>query len=310
MGRISMKRNRIRWPAVVLFLLITTGGEAAEEKEKIEIQPRFSTLYHANFLQATGGAPETNVWASAVEARIQRKLDKYRKGLLAYGLAEQTTYSALNASPSLGVGFELREKFRGTPHSLRLLARRRFNRPAFFIGDELDTSDIFRVNGEYARRQTPEYELKGLFDYYRQSYEMTKRTNNTTFFWGGAVRYRGFGYRFSPELGFRRGRQDTADDDGDYSQKELLVTVRSVVTPTIYLSVRYRYRTRNYDTNIPRSRNFDRRDNRHAWRALATIRTGELLVWDVYFSRENADSLRLTRVFVTTSLGFGVRLLL
>jgi hypothetical protein len=301
-----MKRSTFGWPALALSLMIPICGEAAQETEKIEIQPRFSGLYHANFLQAKDGAPKTNVWANVVEVRFLRKLDEYRKGLQVYGLADQTTYSAFDASRLLGAGLELRDR----PHSLRLYARRRFKRPAFFIGDELDTYGIFRVNGEYAHRLTREYELKGLFDYYRQSYDMTKGLNNKTLFWGGAVRYRGFGYRFSPELGFRRGRQDTADDHGDYSQKELLVTVRSVATPTIYLSVRYRYRSRNYDTTLPGSRNFERHDSRHAVRALATIRTGELLLWDVYFSRENADSLRLTRIFITTTFGLGVRLLL
>ncbi|MFQ5789067.1 MAG: hypothetical protein ACE5JI_01195, partial [Acidobacteriota bacterium] len=273
-----------RW---TILLLIAPWVALAEADDKIQVQPRIFSVYHSNFLQATDGAPKEKVWANVFEVRVIRKLDELREGLGAYGVVAQTSYNAFDASRSIGAGLRLHDR----PHSVSLVMRGYFNRPAFFIRNELDTSNIFRLQGEYSYRFTPEIELKGLLDYYRQTYDMTKGLDNHTRFLGAAVRYRGFGYGFSPELGIRRGRQDTVADDNDYSQTELLVKVRSVASRTVYLSFRYRYRLRRYDTTLPGSRNFDRKDNRHAFRALATIRSGEHLLWEIYFARENADSL-------------------
>lgn len=302
-----MSQLRVADASLALFLTTLPFTAAGQENDKFEIQPRVSTMFHSNFLQAADGAPTENVWANRLEIRIIRKLDDVRDRLKAYGLAERTTYNnAFDASRSLRGGLQLN----GQPHVFHFSARRQVNRPAFFIGNEVDTFNLFRLNGEYAYRLTDEFQLGGLFDYYQQTYGISKGLDGNTRFLGASVRYRGFGYSFSPELGIRKGRRNTVDDDNDYSQTEYLVKVRSVASPSVYLSFRYRYRVRDYDTALRRSRNFERRDNRHAFRALATIKWREHFLWDIYFARENADSLRQARAFVTTTFGVGLKFLL
>lgn len=288
----------ITWALLFFGSSLSAHAQSAPDK-KLVIRPWVGSYYHSNYLQAPGGMPNQDVWANTFRLEVSGELDQVRLGLAGYGVFDFTKYTTFESSPTFGGGLRMKEG----RHSAGVDVRASFNRPGFFIGDQLDTSNLFRIEGEYGYRMTSDYEIKGLLEYYRQAYELSEAVDNHTRFIGGAVRYRGFGSRFSPEVGLRRGGQDAVDDNNDYSQTELLVTVRSAVSPKVYLGVRYRYRHRSYETTIPRESNFGRNDDRHNFRALVTIHSREDLSWEIYFARETADSIRTVRVFTTHSFG-------
>ena len=116
---------------------------------------------------------------------------------------------------------------------------------------------------------------------------------------GAAVRYRGFGPYFSPEIGFVAGQRDVENDAEDHSQNDMYLRVRSAVTPTIYLSGRYRHRIREYDT-------IAREDTRDQWTLAGDWRFHRFLGANVYVAIENADSTNANRAFDTETFGVGL----
>lgn len=74
---------------------------------------------------------------------------------------------------------------------------------------------------------------------------------------------------------------------------------RSAPTDTVYLSLRYRMRQREYTTGDVASSNFDREDDRNQWTLSADWKMLPGLIWNLYYANETADSSREGRDFDT-----------
>jgi hypothetical protein len=123
---------------------------------------------------------------------------------------------------------------------------------------------------------------------------------------GTAVRYRGFGSAFSPEVGLHWSRRHVQDGAEDLAQRELFVRLRWVPARGAYLGLRYRRRHRDYAVDDPLARNFGRKDTRQQWALSADLRPGARRSWRLYYAREGSDSTRASGVFTTQLLGVGL----
>lgn len=274
--------------------------ERATEERRFRIDLRLNGLFFDNFFQAPDGAPQQDVSAWAAELRLAAPLAAALEG---YANLNYTTYEdPLETSQGITAGL----RSDGRPHGFDLFGELITNRPTGDVGELVEQADIQRFAGEYSFRPTRAWQLTTLAEYQRQDFEITEGRDNTFTDFGGAVRYRGFGSEFSPEIGATFGERDADDPNEDHSQRDLFVKLRSAPAPWAYLSLRYRYRTRDYDIGDPRASNFEREDTRKQWTATADLRTGDVLTWNFYYSYEDAESTLASREFTTSLLAAGV----
>jgi len=294
--------------AVAMLLLLLVPCARAEEEEglwgdRLELEARIFGASFDNFFQAPPGAPENDVTTTRVEARLTGKLQEEGPWKL-YGQAAFIDYDgALDNASELGVGI-LRDS---RPHRFDLFLQRQQDRPSFDVGDEFDRVDVDRLVLEYSYRLDRDWELTALGTYEDQTFAVTRGKDNEFPTLGGAVRYRGWGSELSPEVGIEIGDRDAVDPNEDHDQIDLWLKLRSAPTRRLYLSLRYRYRTRDYDVGVPTASNFGREDDRQQWALAANVKTVRHLSVDFYYAYENADSTKASRNYTTSLLGVGLK---
>lgn len=288
--------------AVILVLAAPAALAQTADEPAFQWQARVLGFRFENFFQVPEGVPEENVDAVRGEGRLSYRLSNTGP-LRVYADAGLTSYSeGLDDSTSVGVGLESEGRERSWTTGLELTR----DQPVFDVGDEFDRADVVRLDGEYGVRVTDNWELTGLGEWERQEFDITSSKDNDLYSAGAAVRYRGWGYEFSPEVGFLAGRRDADDPNEDHDQQDLWLKVRSVPTPALYVSLRYRLRLRDYTVDDPRAGNFGREDDRDYWTLNARYRLTDRTALDLYYNYLDADSDKETRIFTTHILGFGV----
>lgn len=274
--------------------------EPASEERRLQVDLRLQGLFFDNFFQAPEGFSQDDVSAWAAELRLAAPLGEELEG---YGQLSFVTYEdPLEESPGVKLG--LRSDAR--PHGFDLFVEYLDQRPTGDVGFLVEQADIGRAAGEYVFRPTRDWQLTGLAGYEQQDFAISQGKDNTFLEAGGAVRYRGFGSGFSPEVGATFGERDADDPAEDHDQQDLFVKIRSAPSPRAYLTLRYRHRTRDYVVGDRLDRNFGREDTRAQWVATADLRTGEVLTWNLYYSYEDAESTLASREFTTSLLAAGV----
>ena len=230
---------------------------------------------YQNFFQAPKGQPEEDV--TALQAEVGANV-KVSNAVTVFGNLNLLHFNddTLEDSPGgrIGVRGDLR------PHAYEVYAEVLSNRPSFEL-DEFAGADIRRVHGEYSYRLLQDWQLSVDADLEQQEFDNDIRDNDYVGF-GPAVRWRGSRV-FSPELGFRMGEREVNDASQTYDQREWYLQIRSQPVQPLYLSVRYRDRTRDYQ-------NVDREDQRRQISFGADYTVNEHLVLNLYGAREDVDS--------------------
>lgn len=304
---------------VLAFLLFALAGLAAAQEQpgdetasardrerakvderRLRADLRLNALRFDNFFQAPAGFPEQEVDAWAGELRLAVPFAETLEG---YASLNHTTYDdPLEASQGITAGL----RSAGRPHGFDLFGEYLTNRPSGDVGELVEQADIRRVAGEYSYRMTRDWQLTALGEYQQQDFDISQGKDNTFTDFGGAIRYRGFGSAFSPEVGATFGDRDAEDPDEDHEQRDLFLKIRSAPADWAYLSFRYRHRTRDYSITNTLAGNFEREDTRKQWVASADLRTGDVLTWNLYYSYEDAESTLATREFTTSLFAAGL----
>lgn len=275
---------------------------AAKKTDRLEMHLRLGGLTFDNFFQAPEGSLEDDVLGAYVEARLAFQVREGRP-LRAYLGAEYIAYTD-DFNPSSGITLGLRSEDK--PHSWDVSGQYLKGRPSREVRDEFDRADVLGLNGQYSYRITEDFEVIGLGEYRHETFELSADKANDLYSLGPAVRYRGFGWRFSPEIGLRFGGRNVVDDNEDFSQRELFVRLRYSPTSALYLTLRYRHRSRDYSIGDAGAGNFGREDTRKQWTVTADWKSGETLTWNLYYALENSDSTRPVGVFQTQMLSLGL----
>lgn len=292
---------------LLLALSAPARGQEGEEGglpgDRLELEARLFAASSDNFFQAPPGAPEDDVTTTRAEARLYGRWTEDGPWRL-YGQAAYTSYEGdLDEATEVGVGLLREDRTR----RFDLFLQRQQDRPSFDVGDEFDRVDVDRLAVEYSHRLNRDWELTGLGVYEDQSFEFTRSRDNEFPMLGGAVRYRGWGYDLSPEVGLELGERDAVDPNEDHDQTDLWLKLRSAPTGRLYLSFRYRYRTRDYDIDLPGASNFGREDDRQQWTLAANVRIVHPLSVDFYYAYEDAESTKASRNFTTSLIGVGLK---
>lgn len=300
--------------ATTLVALAATPVSAQEERPDLQeehdrapvdhwgFEIRLDGMLFDNFFQAPDDRESTTVRALRGIGKVEFRPGANGNLSLFAGGGGTIYNSGLDDSTTILGGLQVQAH----PHDLSLQIGRESNRPILDVGDELETADVLFVDGEYGYRVTDDWELKGLLGLQSQTFEVTSAKDNTILGVGPAVRYRGFGYGFSPEVGVLFGGRSATDPSEDHSQTDLYVKVRSAPSPDLYLSFRLRRRIRDYSIEDVGERNFGREDRRTQLTGLLVYPTDAPLALTLYYAYQNADSTLPSRTFSTQMVIFGV----
>ena len=257
-----------------------------------------------NFFQAPEEEAEEEVTLTRVEGRLSARPSEASAFEL-YTRGRFDSYSGdLDEAWAAGVGLHYDRR----PAEADLYLEYEEDRPVFDVGDEFDRANVLQLAGEYGWRFTDDWQVTGLAELARQEFDQTTGKDNDFVSGGAALRYRGWGYAFSPEIGAELGERDADDPNEDHDQRDLWLKVRSIPFERLYLSLRYRYRLRDYSIADPAASNFGREDDRRDWTLAADLRILEWLGVNAYVSYEDADSTKPSRVYETTLTGVGLTL--
>lgn len=282
-------------------LALVAGPAAAQEREdRIGAELTVSGTVFDNFFQVAEDSVERSLYAGTAEGRLYLGPGPVR--LFLEGSYVQ--YEDLGGSPGVGAGLSVVSR----PHELQLRASYRDDRPAFDLGEVVRTSDVAQLVGSYSYRLTDDWEVgvEGQFAAFR--FDSVPENDSELYGVGGSLRWRGLGYDLSPEVGASFGRRTADNPDVENDRYRLYARLVSIPVEGLYLSARYRFRSREYTGEDPLGRNFAREDEGSQWTAAASYEATEGLAFELYYDRLDNDSTRPSRTFVAQFVTLGISL--
>lgn len=270
-------------------------GRQGDPPYRFEV--RLQSLLFGNFYQATAPAPEEDVRGVGFELR-----GAYRvwKDTDLYGHTNFLNFDEEGKKNSYGGRAGLTHD--SERHDVNVYLDHGENRSTFDIAGVTDTGDVTTLAGEYSFRVTDDWQLGAEFERDWQRFGRTPERENDGTSIGANVRYRGFGYKFMPEVGYVTGSRDVVDETESYDDSYWYVQAVSSPSRRVYLSLAYRDRTRDYTTGDVTSSKFGAEESRGQWTASASFRATDRVAYILYFSQEDTDSSRQNSDFDTDFL--------
>ena len=305
----------------MVLLAAFAGPLAAQERlpSILEMHVRVSGSYIDNFLQAPEHDASAELLASSAETRLILRMRKPRLNIHARAsrtvswLVMPASQCLPDAASTLCV-FDGFEPDVGTAGGFDLSAGR-FNMegsagyqrrsPRLFGGDEADFATIAQAEGSTGFLFPGNMRISAM-GHYHDVYQHTRKMESKYTGGGGSLRFRGFGYRFSPEIGGMISKWESPGVLDDYDEYTKWWSLRMIPVSLLYLHVRYRFGQRVYATDDSLASNFEREDERRHWTLSADLRLARRLTWGVYYTHESVESTRTGRSFVTSFLTSGL----
>ena len=258
---------------------------------------RVQSMLFGNFYQATSPAQEEDVRGIGLEYRAA-----YRAWTSTdvYGHLNFVNFDEDGKKNTYGGRLGLTHD--GERHDYNVYVDHGENRSTFDIAGVTDTGDVTTFGGEYAFRLTDDWQLGAEVEFDQQRFGHTLERENDGVQIGGNVRYRGFGYKFMPEIGYVDGARKVQDSTENYDESYWYAQVVSSPSAKWYLSLAYRDRTREYTTSDITSSRFGADETRGQWTASASYRATQQVAYILYYSQEDTASSRPGRDFNTDFL--------
>ncbi|HVS03968.1 MAG TPA: hypothetical protein VMT16_14475, partial [Thermoanaerobaculia bacterium] len=265
----------------------------------------FGTSYQ-NYFRVPDDRDATTVSSFSVEGRVTLTLDRERR-IKTYLQAQRENFqeATILTSPTFSLGL----RGDGDRHGFDAAVRYLENRELRDVDDDAEPADIYIYFAAYRLRFAEDWEWNLEGEMRDQSYSAPRRGEDSELLSGNlSLRYRGFGRRFSPEVGYERRQRDALDPHDEYAEDMAWAKLRFSPARALTFSLRYRDRRRDYRVEDPGDSNFGRDDDRDEW----TLR-GDWVVsrrWALNLEADHldTDSTRQSRVFTTSQLTLGVAL--
>lgn len=259
---------------------------------------RIQGVIFGNFFQAANGAPSEDVDGISAAYRGIYRPGGWKTDL--YGEINAMKYTNIQREKPYGLRAGVRHD--DAKQSFDVFVDRGLHRAAFDVGDRTAIATITTLSGDYAYNVTKEWQLGAEALQERQRFDVETNQKNNYTRGGLSIRFRGWGYKFSPRVGYVVGHRDVASGVDSYHERYPYLQVISMPIPAVYLSVSYRPRKRTYDevTN-PLLHSVDRPQ----WSGFGSYRFTKSLTGTVYYSREKSKSPVAYRNFETSFLMVG-----
>lgn len=277
---------------------------AQESPRRVEVRLRtFGTVYENMFRVAEDSLQRT-ISAVSADARVSVRPD-LSLPLQLYGEGAYTRYETLGGSPEGAVG----ARWIGRPHEARIRLSHQDDRPAFDLGEVVRAADVTVAVASYDHRISEDWEAGVEGQFARVRFDSVPENDSDLRAVEGRVRYRGFGYEFSPEVGATLGRRSADDPRLESDRIRLFARVVSIPLPPLWISARYRHRSRDYTTTDPAADNFGRSDTGSQWTLSAAYDLSESFRLTLYADHLDMDSSRPDRTFTTSFVQMGLTVL-
>jgi hypothetical protein len=255
-------------------------------------EARLQFWHFGNFNQTSDPALEQDVRALGLELRSAWHPDN-----VPFDVYAHVNYLNWDADRDDSYGVRVGAALDGEVHDFNVFLERAENRATFDVGDTVSNAAVTTLSGEYSRRYG-DWQPGVEATYERQRFDVAETGGDNDYKAAGAnVRYRGFGWKFSPEAGFLIGERVSDNGEESYDEDVWYVQLVYVPIPRLYLSAQYRDRSRDYAVRDPFNRNFGRQDDRPQWSIVGSLKMTDRLTGLLYYSNEDAQSTRAGRDF-------------
>ena len=248
-------------------------------------EARLSSWHFGNFNQVSDPALEQDIRALGLELR-----GAYQPAHLPFEVYGHVNYLNWDADRDDSYGVRVGAAMESEVQDFNIFYDRAENRATSDIGDTVANAAVTTLAGEFSRRLgnwQPGVEAT----YEEQRFDVADTGLDNVYSTVGAnVRYRGFGWKFSPEVGFVTGDRVSDDDEESYDDGAWYAQLVFIPVPRFYLSVQYRDRVRDYTTLDPLHRNFGREDDRPQWIVVSSLKVTGRVTGILYYSNEDAQS--------------------
>lgn len=268
--------RRIRLALIALLLATPAFAQPHGTSNPGESRSELKILgYHFdNFFQVTSPAPETNVNALASEYRFAYRPTASPTEVFAH--VNVIDYNANGLSTSYGARAGVNHV--GKNDDFKIFVDRQEHRPSFEVGNTFGQANQTMFDAEYDHH-FGDWQLGGEGQRQSQRFPADSRRNNDYNELGLVARYKGFGWKFTPEAGVWGGKRSVNDPNETYRETGVYVQGAYIPTPNVYLSLQLFNRRRDYS-------NVSRVENRPGLSAVIDIKTSPRLSWLIYYTRE------------------------
>lgn len=245
-----------------------------------------------NFNQTSNASLEQDVNAFGLELR-----GAYQPVKSPFQVYGHLNYLNYDADRDDSVGVRVGASLDGEVNRFNVFLDHANNRATFDVGDTVATATVTTLSGEYSRRMG-DWEPGVEVTHDRQKFDVSSTGQDNEYTGAGAsLRYRGFGWKFSPTVGFVKGKRTSDTSTESYNDDAWYAQVAYIPVPRLYLSLQYRNRTRDYTTNVPTERNFGRNEDRPQWSLVSSLRINPRFTGILYYSNEDVSSSLAGRSF-------------
>ena len=282
---------------------VTVPPPAAQQPRVFRSELRMSVITFSNFFQVPEGQSSDRVNAAIAQYRGYLK-PWGKRPLEFFGHVDFQRYTNLQRENSYGGG--VGANYNGEVHQWGVFLDRGENRAAFDVGDQTAIANVTIFGVDYAFRPNEKWEFE--LDASRESQRFSVQTGNENDYTalGTGVRYRGFGYKFHPRVGYVTTQRDSKNDSDSFDGNYWYIGFVSAPHRRVYLSAAWRQHTRDYTTDNPASSNFGREDDRGQLVFAGVVRLTDRVGLSSYYSHESVDSSRAGRDFSGDYLILGV----
>jgi hypothetical protein len=280
-----------------------TDSEYDEPRwERMELRLHLERSRYDNFYRLPEDEVGEDTTADRASLRVLWSLFENRPYQL-FVEAQQTRYTDQPSAEVFAGGFRLD----GERHYVELRGEVSRDRPSNDLEDDPDPADVQRFGAEYDVQVARDWQVSTGAHLEDRTHDEPGRASQALDA-GTALRWRGFGSLFSPELGVAWGRKNADRVNEEYTQRDLIARLRSRPLDPLYLSLRYRYRQRDYDVLNVRSSNFRREDTRDEWTMRVDWTLARFAIVNLEYVWMDGESTRPDKAFESSELALGVTL--
>lgn len=262
--------------------------------------------YNNNFFSAGSGKPKKDAFVTTLAGKIAADfLRREASTLTGEFQVARTFVGGIDDADWFQFNFALDYEF--GPNDLTLAY---FYTPERLTSDDLDDDQgKFRsINGtnlEFSRRLSRRIRTRVSYEFTREDFSGVSESDSDQHKLSADVRYRVHDL-FIPGIGFELAWLRDESHESSYNDTALVLRLRSRIKDSARISLRYRYRMRDYVTDDPTFSNFGREDHRHEVQLLARFKLSDHWWPYLFGSYKHNDSTRDTRTYSVEEVGFGI----
>lgn len=290
-------------PTGVVPVSEPTDSEFDERRtERLEIRLRLEHSVHDNFERLPEDEEEDDTTAQRAQLGLfwspvaGRPYKLFVEGV-------ETDYDDRPSTRTFAGGFRLD----GSRHFVETRGEISEDRPAIDLEDDPDPADVQRFDGEYDVTLGRDWQVSTGVQIEDRTHDAPGKDSRAGVY-GAALRWRGFGSLLSPEIGIGAGSKNADRPNDEYTQLDAFARLRSRPIERLYLSLRYRYREREYDVELPRASNFGRIDDRDEWTLRADVTAARFAIVNLEYVWIDSVSSRPDKSFTSSELSVGLTL--